>query len=160
MKQQNIIHCFSLAATVLLITFLAAACGRKQIQQKAEKELFSTDSLFSRLSIEQGMKKAFLEYLDSSAVLIRQNRMPIEGLPSIRHYFAGFSDTTFNLTWKPLKARLSSENTMGFTYGIYEITEKTTGKLTGTGTYVTIWQKDANRKWKAVFDTGNEGLGK
>ena len=160
MKQQIITHRLSIAAAVLLISFLTAACGSKQPQQKAEKELMKTDSLFSRLSIEQGMQKAFLAYMDTSAVLIRQKHMPIEGVSFIKHYFEGFSDTTFILTWKPLKARLSHENTMGFTYGIYEIAQKTTGKLTGTGTYITIWQKDSNGHWKAIFDTGNEGLGK
>lgn len=160
MKELTTLHCTRIAATFLLISFLATSCSPRQERQKAEKEILSADSLFSILSAGQGMKKAFMEYLDTSAVLIRKNRLPIEGQFSIRQYFEGFSDTTFILTWKPLKARLSGDQSMGFTYGTYEITEKTTGKLTGTGTYITIWQKDSKGRWKAVFDTGNEGLGK
>jgi hypothetical protein len=158
MKNQYTLYKLSLAAIVII--FLFAGCECRYNRQNTEKELLKTDSMFSVLSDKQGMKKAFLAYLDTSAVLIRQNRMPIEGVTSIKNYFSAFSDTSFTLTWKPLKARLSDENTMGFTYGIYEIAEKASGKLTGTGTYITIWQKKPDGKWKAVFDTGNEGLGK
>lgn len=159
MNKQNTLCRFCIAASFLLIAFFTGACNKKPAQN-IEKELMKADSLFSVLSVEQGMQKAFLAYLDTSAVLIRQNRMPLEGVSSIKNYFNGFSDTTFSLTWKPLKARLSNEGSMGFTYGIYEISDKATGQQTGTGTYVTIWQKDKNGTWKAVFDTGNEGLGK
>ncbi|MEI6436818.1 MAG: hypothetical protein ACOYMF_01880 [Bacteroidales bacterium] len=154
-------HCVNkitgaLAVFVLLMT---AACENKQNQQNQVKELKATDSLFSKMSIEKGMKNAFLTYLDSSAVLLRSNHMPFEGIASVKRYFDGFSDTSFILSWKPLKAKISPEGALGYTYGIYEINDKASGKSNGKGTYITIWQKDNNCRWKAVFDTGIDGTG-
>lgn len=146
-------------AMAVAFMLVMSACSCRQSPQKPEKELIAADSLFSRMSVEKGMKNAFLAYLDTSAVLLRSNRMPLEGIASIKNYFSGFSDSSFILSWKPLKAKISEKSNMGFTYGTYDITDKATGKRSGTGTYITIWQKDGKGKWKAVFDTGNEGLG-
>jgi ketosteroid isomerase-like protein len=149
----------SMACFGLLMILLTSACSCKQSQQNQEKELITSDSLFSRLSMEKGMKNAFLAYLDSSAVLLRPNKMPIEGIGAVKRYFEGFSDTSYILTWKPIKAEISGKHGLGFTYGTYEIREKSTGKSNGRGTYATLWKKDSKGKWKAVFDSGNEGLG-
>ena len=46
---------------------------------------------------------------------------------------------------------------IGYTYGIHTNTEKATGKIT-KGTYITIWQKQSDGKWKFVLDTGTQGL--
>jgi len=156
--KQNLFSYIALLA--LIFTPALIACNDKKPNTNSERELIIADSLFSATSAGKGMKNAFLEYLDSNAVLLRSNRMPIEGITSVKKYFDGFSDSSFILTWKPLKARISSESGMGFTYGIYEILDKTTGHSSEKGTYVTIWQKDEKGNWKAVFDTGNEGIGK
>ena len=34
-----------------------------------------------------------------------------------------------------------------------------TGDSARRGTYVTIWKKQANGRWKFVLDSGNEGVG-
>jgi len=46
---------------------------------------------------------------------------------------------------------------LGYTYGIYQFT---TPDTITKGTYVSIWKKGADEKWKYVFDSGNQGLGK
>jgi ketosteroid isomerase-like protein len=158
---KKVIHRISkfIAPLAILLILFTSACNCRKSSQNQEKELIATDSLFSEMSADKGMKNAFLAYLDTNAVLLRSNHRPIEGIAAIKKYFAGFSDSSFILTWKPLKAIISSNSTMGFTYGIYRITDKITGKSNGNGTYITIWQKDNKGKWKAVSDTGNEGLG-
>ena len=79
MKKQNTLRYLSIGIVMLLIIFQITSCSSGKPRLDVEKELISTDSLFSVVSAEQGMKKAFLAYLDTSAVLIRKNRMPIEG---------------------------------------------------------------------------------
>jgi ketosteroid isomerase-like protein len=140
----------------LLLVF---SCCPKHDAQLAEKELMATDSLFSVMSSQQGMQKAFLAYFDSSVVLLRTNKMPLTGIAALRKHFETFSDTSFILTWKPLKAIASREGDFGYTYGIYEINDKATAKKTESGTYITIWKRMGDGKWKATFDAGNEGTG-
>jgi hypothetical protein len=144
---------------ILLGMFSAVSCCKKQANKLAEKELMATDSLFSVLSAEQGMQKAFLANFDSSVVLLRSNKMPLTGIAELKQHFKTVSDTAFILTWKPLKAIASDDGTMGYTYGIYEIRDKSDKKRTESGTYITIWKRMGNGKWKATFDAGNEGIG-
>lgn len=118
-----------------------------------------TDRYYSSLSAEKGMDTAFLAMFDSAGVKLSANRMPIEGLQAIRQLLAGKSDSDFILTWEPTFEKVAASGELGYTYGIYKVTNKDTGEKTGEGTYCTIWQKNANGEWKALLDTGNEGLG-
>lgn len=117
--------------------------------------MMSADLAFSDMSKEKGMKKAFLEYIDNEGVLLRPNHPPIVGAYSI-DYLSQLNDSSFTLTWKPTSAMVANSADLGFTYGIYDL------KLPDTtmhGTYVSIWKKQADGKWKFVLDSGNEGIG-
>lgn len=118
-----------------------------------------TDRYYSSLSAEKGMNTAFLAMFDSAGVKLSANRMPVEGLQAIRQLLAEKSDTDFILTWEPAFEKVAASGELGYTYGIYKVTNKDTGEKTGEGTYCTIWQKNANGEWNALLDTGNEGLG-
>jgi len=126
----------------------------------SEKELADTDRFFSAMSAEKGMNTAFLAMFDSAGVLLRADHQPIEGYNAIKALLTSEDDSTFILTWEPVFAKVSASGDMGYTYGTYEVTDKSTDSLTSEGTYSTIWQKKSDGKWKALLDTGNHGLGK
>lgn len=119
------------------------------------KAIWNTDSAFSDFSKEKGMKAAFLYYMDSSAVLLRPNRYPIIG-KNAQQFFQHINDSAFTLTWVPQHASVAESGELGYTYGIYTYTNDDT---TFHGTYVSIWKKQADGKWKFVLDTGNSGVG-
>lgn len=123
-------------------------------------ELMEVDRAFSDLSLEIGAHESFLAYIDDSCVLLRPNRKPIVGRNNIEEMFSK-PDTSFTLTWEPLAADLSASGDMGYTYGIYTVQMDSPEGIAVTkeGTYVTVWKKDRNGKWKFVLDTGNQGLG-
>ena len=104
------------------------------------------------------MKLAFLEYIDSTAVLLRAGNYPIAG-NAARRFIQQGQDSSYTLTWEPVAAELSSSGDIGYTYGIYTVQMKNmpTDKA-DKGTYVTIWKKQAGGSWKFVLDTGNPGL--
>ncbi|MFT3946048.1 MAG: hypothetical protein QM763_03660 [Agriterribacter sp.] len=110
---------------------------------------------FSDRSKEIGMKKAFLEYMDEEAVLLRPHKMPIVGAMAV-DFLSSINDSSFTLTWHPEGANVSKSADMGYTYGVYSMQ---IGDSSYKGTYVTIWQKDKNGRWKFLLDTGNEGIG-
>lgn len=128
--------------------------------EKEKEALKQVDIEFSNLSLEKGMNYAFLSYAADDGVLLRPKNNPIEGIEKIKESL-GDNDTTFTLTWYPLFADISESLELGYTYGIYELTIK--GKEDESqvhkGTYLTIWKKDKDGKWKFVLDTGNAGLG-
>jgi ketosteroid isomerase-like protein len=156
MKTRRLIN---LSLFILIIGLLATACDNKQSSTDS-KVLADTDRSYSALSSEKGMNAAFLAMFDSAAVLLRANHNPVEGFEAIKGLLLSESDSSFSLVWEPTFAKISASGDMGYTYGTYFVTDKSTDSITGKGTYATIWKKDSNGKWKAMLDTGNPGLGK
>ncbi len=119
--------------------------------------MMDADRAFSKMSVEKGMKTAFLEYIDSNGVLLKPQRMPIMGADAI-DYLIQIDDSEYTLQWEPKNGAVSQMGDMGYTFGLYALKPK--GIDTASyGTYVSIWKKGADGKWKFVLDTGNEGLG-
>lgn len=134
------------------ILFLLASCSHSTTE-----DLMKVDREFSALSAEAGMKKAFLEYADDSAVLLQNGVMPLRGKEALINSFKQFSDEDFELIWEPLAGEISRSGDLGFTYGLYTTTLHADSSI-HRGKYVTIWKKQADGSWKFVLDGGNEGL--
>jgi ketosteroid isomerase-like protein len=123
--------------------------------EEALDAMVATDRSFSESSSKLGMKKAFLEFVADDAVLLRPGYMPIvEG--DVIKFLTEQEDSSFVMTWIPKGGQLAKSNDLGYTYGVYEV------KLKGidssfNGTYLSIWQKQTDGKWKFVLDTGNQG---
>ena len=153
------IRLVTISAFAMMMIFAVTSCNNKK-NRVDSKVLSETDRFYSSLSAEKGMNAAFLAMFDSSGVMLRANRMPVEGYEAIRALLMSESDSTFTLTWEPMFANMAASGDMGYTYGTYKITSKATDSITGVGKYATIWQKKSDGKWKAILDTGNPGLGK
>jgi ketosteroid isomerase-like protein len=120
------------------------------------EEVLQADRAFSDMSRQVGMKKAFLEYIDNEGVLLRPNHLPVTGAEAI-DFLSQVNDSSYKLSWTPMKGEIARSGELGFTYGIYELATKDT---VIKGTYVSIWKKQNNGAWKFVLDSGNEGIGK
>ena len=138
----------------LLVLFILIGCN-KHTSLDMNKELIAVDKSFSALSKEKGMNFAFLAYVAKDGVMLSPNRMPLVGKSNIETLFRGY-DSNKEFTWEPLYADVSKSGELGYTYGTYQII---TAESSEKGTYVSIWKKDSNGKWKFVLDSGNEGLG-
>jgi ketosteroid isomerase-like protein len=68
-----------------------------------------------------------------------------------------FSDANFRLTWRPVKAEAIGTD-LGLTVGVWETLrrEADNWKVTATGKYVTIWQKQPDGRWKIIEDVGTK----
>lgn len=129
---------------------------KDEAHQKALDEMVETDRLFSESCAQLGMKKAFLEFVADDAVLLRPGYMPIvEG--DVIKFLSSQEDSSFIMTWSPKGGQLAKSNDLGYTYGVYEVKLKANDS-TFNGTYLSIWQKQTDGKWKFVLDTGNQGV--
>ena len=141
---------------VLIISLLLLiSCNSKSTS--TVDELFETDKKFSQTSTEIGFNKAFLKYAHDSAVLLRENSMPLVGKPTLEKIFKDAQAEGIDFTWEPLDGDIAESGELGYTYGIFTLKRDT---VIETGTYVSIWKKDNDGNWKYVLDTGNKGLGK
>jgi ketosteroid isomerase-like protein len=140
----------------IIILFLIISCT-KSIKESPSGVLLKADSDFSAMSVKEGMQKAFLSYFADNGVMLRNNGYPITGKDSLISFLSERTDTSFTLAWRPVYEKIAGSGELGYTYGIYTRTIKSTGSET-RGTYVTIWEKQKDGSWKFVMDTGTEGL--
>jgi ketosteroid isomerase-like protein len=147
---------------IMLGMIALVSCNQRPSGQADASMLLKADREFSDYSLKFGMNKAFIEYADTAAVLLRSNNKPLEGKEKVMSFYLAAPDSAFTLKWEPLHAIIASSGELGYTYGTYVITPRDTlaGKKPSYGNYVTIWKKQANGGWKYILDTGNEGLGK
>ena len=144
-------------AFCVLFTLSLSSC-RKQLQVDPARSMADADRYYSALSFEKGRNAAFLAMFDSAGVTLAPHKYPIEGYSAIKKILLSSSDTKYTLTWEPRFAKVAGSGELGYTYGTYKLTNKATKSLLQEGTYTTIWHKNAHGEWKALLDTGNEGL--
>lgn len=146
----------------ILFCFAISACKQKQVNdtitaEKNREMLLETDRQFANMCTEKGMKDAYLDFIDSNGVLLRPNVFPIVGADAVDYIIAQKTED-LNLTWRPKDAVVAASGELAYTYGTYRISVKNTEENL-QGSYVTIWKKQLDGKWKFVLDTNTEGLG-
>ncbi|MCF8380607.1 MAG: hypothetical protein K9H49_13590 [Bacteroidales bacterium] len=124
--------------------------------KKELENLIQTDIQFSDFSVKNGINKAFIEFADDSAVLLKPNLYPIIGIDAVKEFHSKIDDSQFTLSWEPLKGEVSKSADLGYSYGIWKLSADS---IEQHGTYVSIWKKNPDGKWKYILDSGNEGLG-
>ena len=149
---------FRIAALAALCSCFLPGCRQNPDLLKATESIMSTDREYSAMSARTGMNSAFLAMFDSNGVILQKNHYPVEGIRNIRKLLESDEDSSFILTWEPLKARVAISGEIGYTYGTYAIMGKTSREKLSEGTYVTIWGRRGEEGWKALLDTGNPGL--
>jgi len=140
---------------------IVSSCKTKKKQNgsddaKLKVEILETDRAFSIMSKSKGLRNAFMDFIDSDAVLLRPNSLPLVGGEAMDLIIRN-NDTVSVLTWEPKEANISKSGDLGYTYGVYS-RKPGDEDTVYYGTYVTIWKKQMNGKWKFVLQSGNEGV--
>jgi len=144
--------------TICVLLILSVTSCRQSMVLDDPKSIIDADKYYSFLSAEKGRNVAFLAMFDSAGVTLTPHSPPIEGYKEIKEIILSKSDNTFTLTWEPKFGKISVSGELGYTYGTYKVTDKVTKSISQEGTYTTIWHKNSKGEWKAMLDTGNEGL--
>jgi ketosteroid isomerase-like protein len=135
----------------ILLLILAGCHYSPPDEHQLVMELIKTDKDFNQMSMESGMKKAFLFYAADSVIMPREGKLPLFGIKELKAHLETVPDQQIHLQWVPLKAEASGN--IGYTFGKWEL--RVTGKDTvECGTYVTCWKKFPNGNWKFVLDCG------
>ena len=143
---------------ILLLVFSACTMPEREEEKSSQlalQEIQQADIDFSEFSRKHGMRKAFLEYIDDDGIMMRDNAMPLIGAHAI-DYITSMNDSSISLTWEPRGGDVAESGDLGYTFGVYEMKDSVNIQK---GTYVTIWKKQPDGKWKFVLDSGNQGTG-
>lgn len=111
--------------------------------------LIAAERAFARTSAEQGTREAFLAFLAEDGIIFRPS--PING----KKWMTDHPQQSGLLTWKPAFADIARSGDFGYTTGPYELRkEKSDKKPFRTGSFVSVWKRQSNGKWKVAIDTG------
>ncbi len=125
--------------------------GFKRVNQQTERAaLLSVDREFSKVSADQGARPAFLLYAASDVRLLRNGKFPFVGRMAAAD---ALSPLASEWTWTPTFADVSMSGDLGYSYGIYELREKT-GAVSEKGNYARVWKK-VSGAWKLVVDVAD-----
>ncbi len=136
-----------LLLTLLLVPSLGVA--------QSAAVLLKADRDFAQAVAKNGVD-GWMSFMAENAVILR--RQPFVGLEAIRSAMQkAFSDSSVTLTWVPTRGQIFKSGTMGYTVGRYQVVHRTDQgqSVTSKGTYLTVWQKQADGTWKVVWDGGS-----
>lgn len=109
-------------------------------------DMVRTEYDFAAAAAAHGQRAAFLEYLAPDAITFAP--APVDG----RDVTASSQDGPGQLQWYPEFATIASSGDLGLSTGPWTI--KADGQPDAYGHFVTLWRKQANGTWRAVFDSG------
>ncbi len=109
------------------------------------------DRAFAAMAQKDGLKPAFLAYMDPTDSQRIEPGVVFKGAEQIA---AMFDQTPpgFSVEWTPDGGHGSSGGDMAVTTGRYTV--KISGADADTGRYITVWRKDAGGAWKVLMDSG------
>ncbi len=130
--------------------------GKVNDEMERKVALMEVDKAFAKASLNKGLKAAFTEYIDSNGVLLRPDNLPIVGADAV-DFLSQLNADEFTLVWEPKGVEISVSDDMGITYGIYSM-KALNQDTVFSGTYVNVWRKQPNGKWRYILNSGNAGL--
>lgn len=143
----------------LSIILVLTACGAgEEDKERLKMEVVEADRNFNKRAQEKGIAEAFLYYADEKVIKPTPGQYPIVGKFALLEFYKN-NPPDYKLTWEPLRAEASG--TLGYTFGSYTLTVKTTMGTDTTlyGNYVSVWRKKNDGSWRYVIDAGNDTPG-
>ena len=141
-----------LLAFLLLLPVSASAADNSDTLSKADKQ-FNVDTR------AQGLE-GWLKWFAPDGYV--GNEPNVRGADSLRQYYSKlFSQKDIGFQWSPARAELFPSGSMGYTTGRYSLTftDEQGKRITRTGNYLTMWQKQKDGSWKVMADFGSVDTG-
>lgn len=140
------------------VSLLFCSCNTNKKEASIEKwksEIMETEQKFSEMALKEGISKAFLAFAAEDVVVKRNNNL-IVGKEALAESYENEKTASgdFGLSWKPDFVDVASSGDLGYTYGkyVYTTTDSIGNSKTIEGVFHTVWKRQADGKWKFVFD--------
>lgn len=125
----------------------------------AVEEVMQADRDFAKLAQEIGVAEAFAAYAAPDAHWFVPGPEPVRGPQAIRDRLAKSFSGGAKLEWEPKRGWASADGTMAVTYGrsLWTSAKNARGEtVSSRGTYLTVWMKQPDGKWKLSHDMGTD----
>ena len=114
-----------------------------------QQKLAKTDIAFLTSISDLELARAFLDYGDEQARYYRMNTFPIIGKENI---MSSMNSQPGHTSGTSIAAEIAVSGDLGYTYGLSELK---TDAETKSNSYLRIWKKKPDGKWKVVLDLEN-----
>lgn len=122
----------------------------------AARAIVKADLDFGALAAKQGTAKAFRDAMDGDEGMVYGGgAQPATGRDAIYALMGGDAPDEVKLEWAPLEAFAAQSGDLGVTRGRWTRTLLSDTSKVVTGSYVTVWRKNAKGQWKGLIDIGN-----
>lgn len=149
---KNILPLF-FACMLLVLNAISQSLSHTE-KEKVKAEIIAIEKSFCDDLKLKGAAWAFHAYAANDAVIKRENDSLVIGKNAILHYYSKPMYQHAIANWKPDFTDVSDDGTMAYTYGKYTWNMKDAAgqELTFSGIFHTVWKKQADGKWKYVWD--------
>jgi ketosteroid isomerase-like protein len=117
-------------------------------------ELVRTDTEFFEHALAHGFAEAVHAYIAPDGFVANSLTLgrdaPAEPLKTEQGKPSRRADL---IHWQPLHAEVAASGDLGYTWGVAESAATKDGPFKPYGIYVTIWKRQADGKWKFVYDS-------
>ena len=133
--------------TAMMLLAMPAFAQQPANDLQADYEaLLAAERAFSKLSVDKGVKEAFVTHIADDGIIYRGGG-PVKG----KEWTAARPNPPFTLVWWPEHADIASSGDLGWTTGPFE--SESQGEK-GYGHYLTVWKKQADGNWRFMIDSG------
>jgi ketosteroid isomerase-like protein len=142
------------AALVVTLWLLATPVpGQEPSAGSPLASLVDTERAFSRMSVAQGTRVAFLAYFADDGVSFAPE--PVKTRESLLKQPAPATPPAVVLEWMPVTGDVARAGDLGYTTGPWVRSErKPGGKPLAYGWYFTVWKRQVDGTWKVAADIG------
>jgi ketosteroid isomerase-like protein len=142
-----------LILTVMLLTSASVASAG------ATDEVMQADRDFAKRAQETSVGEAFAHYSTPDVHWFVPGPAPIVGPAAVKARLDKAFSGGAKLEWEPKRAWASPDGRMAITYGRSKYTSAKNAKgetFSSTGSYMTVWMKQADGTWKMSHDMGTD----
>lgn len=142
-----------LLLSTISLAFISCKPTSKITMNNAKQEIEATEQAFAEMTKKEGIAAAFLAFADEKVVLNRNSKL-VKGKTEMEAHFAKQTVKITSLTWTLDFVEVSSSGDLGYTYGEYQIIylDNEGKEISDKGIFHTVWKKQADGKWKFVWD--------
>jgi ketosteroid isomerase-like protein len=117
-----------------------------------QDELMKADQDYSKASSEIGVQAACRAIAAANIRLFRDGLSPVKGPEALKTFLSTRTEKT---SWKPAQAEVALGGDLGYTYGETEYAKSDTTNVKAFASYLHVWRKQADGKWRIVIDIEN-----
>jgi ketosteroid isomerase-like protein len=137
-----------------VIRALGRPCGAHEpdATEIALGSLVDAELAFARMSLEQGIRAAFLANFAADGVVFEP--APVRLREAWAQRASPADPKAIQLEWQPAQAGVARSGDMGFTTGPWKLTDARRPGDVRHGVFFSVWQRDKAGVWRVGIDVG------